>query len=619
MLFSFQNPFNDRIVNSQDSTIVTGTATREAYEQERNIGIKQVAQADRFLSKPLDESYKVPQGAYTFSVGKDEISFNFRGGSLREFTEALNRRGTDRLQASVITVERGTRSLLVESLVTGAESRLGFSGAAEDLAIDTGIIARLNDSRRDVAIREDTLSIPRDLAEGIEVSVQDEVLTLGAGGRAIINLNPTLRSLPAYTFSFEAATRVYQEEPWVPPEKPPGPDIPDAGAITYGDITIENDQSSAPLPAWAPPERPRRIDDLHTVTLNFVDGSQAALPVIRDSDPFREYQYHLADFAGDKAVSSIEIDNKNTHRDIYIKNIRAFDPGAMGDFKPSNPVSTAQDAELTMDGIAVKRNSNTISDLIPGVTLTLRSPSEQQVRLKIEPDRESIKESLISLVGNYNRLMAELNVLTRNDDKVVQELSYLSEDEQESLRKRLGAFTADSTLGQLRTNLQRSVTGSYPTQVDHDLAMLAQIGISTDVRGAGSSTGYDPARLRGYLEIDEKKLDAALDTRLPAIQQLFGLDTDGDLLVDTGIAYNLDFLTQPYVGTGGIIALKTGTIDSQIDQNTRRVETMDRQLAAKEMALKTQYAQMEAAYNRMDQMSTRLDQFSRQTDTNNNR
>jgi flagellar hook-associated protein 2 len=147
--------------------------------------------------------------------------------------------------------------------------------------------------------------------------------------------------------------------------------------------------------------------------------------------------------------------------------------------------------------------------------------------------------------------------------------------------------------------------------------MLAQIGISTDVRRSGAGGSYDPSRLRGYLEIDEKVLDHALETQLPVIQQLFGSDTDGDLITDSGLAYSLDQLTKPYVETGGFITLKTGTIDSRISQDQRRIDTMERQLAAKETALKIQYGQMEGAYTRMERMQNSLDQFSRQNSPNN--
>ncbi|MDR3277106.1 MAG: flagellar filament capping protein FliD [Treponema sp.] len=435
-LFSFQNPFSERKVISSDPSALTGTANRQAFDQELSFRVQQIAKADRFLSDPLDGDFQIEAGTYTFTVGPERISFNFRGGSLNDFVSTLNTRGQNKIKASLIAVQRGSKSLLIESLVTGAENRLGFEDSARDLAVRAGL----------------------------------------------------------------------------------------------GAVSEESD--------------------------------------------------------------------------------------TLGVFIPRNPVSTAQDAILNMDGIEISRPENTIDDLVPGVTLTVRAPSERSITLKVEPDREAIKDAIISLVGNYNRLMAEINILTRTDTQILDELSYLSEAERTSFQERLGIFAGDSTLTQFRTGLQRAVTSPYMTLDEGTLGMLAQIGISTDARGSGAG-GYDASRLRGYLEIDEQALDTALAGDLSFIQRLFGYDTDGDLVVDSGVAYTLDQMTRPYVETGGIISLKTGTIDSKIKQDNQRIETLDRQLAAKEADLKSQYAQMESAYAQMEQMTDSLSNWSLQNSSSN--
>jgi flagellar hook-associated protein 2 len=613
LLLSFQNPFNDRIVASGDESVLVGTATREASEQERSFAVKQTAQADRFLSQPLEDNFRVESGNYTFKVGKNEISFNFRGGTLREFAEALNRRGRDKIQADIITVQKGAKSLLIESKITGAENRLSFSGDAEKLAVAAGMAERLNDSLRIISLTEKTVR-----TDGQSAEVSDDTVKVYAGGQAAVPVDPALRPASNLFFSFEAATEILPEDSGSVSLPPPGPSIPGTGSVTYGGITIENDSSVVTTPEWTPPPIPPRVDDLGVIALKFTDGSVARVPAIRDSEAFQAYRFPLSDLTGGKTIASIDVINQNTHRDVSIRNIKVFDPDATGGMRPKNAVSIARDAAVVMDGIEITRSSNVIDDLIPGVTLTLKAPSDRPVTLGVVPDRESVKEAIISLVGNYNRLMAEVNVLTRNDDRLIQELSYLSAEEQEELRKRLGVFSGESTLGQFKAGLQRAAVGSYITSMDQDMAMLSQIGIGTDVRRAGASTGYDPSRLRGYLEIDEKALDAALETKLPAIQQLFSYDTDGDLIIDSGVAYMMDFLAKPYVETGGLITLKTGTIDSRIEQDSRRIETLNRQLAAKETSLKNQYAQMEGVYNRMEQMSSSLDQFSQRANANNN-
>jgi flagellar hook-associated protein 2 len=595
-LYSFQNPFNERTARSSDETVLTGTATRQAIEQERTFIVKQVAKADRFLSEPLETSYRVPAGNYRFRVGDADIGIDFRGGTLKEFAEALNRRGRDKVRAEILTVNPGTQSLLIESLVTGAENRLNFDGASEEFVKQIGMVSPVVvDSTR--VIQEAPLAVEAGRSASLPVARTDT------------NEDLMLR--------FETSTRTRPQDEI--PSAPQGPTIPSAGSVTYDGITIENDASSVPIPAWSPPPVPVRIDDMAMLSLKFTDGSSASLPLVRDSEGFTKSEYSLADIAGNKTVSSLEIINNNTHRDISIRNVTIYDPKTTGNFRPKNAVSTAQDAIVDMEGIEIRRPTNNIDDLLPGVTVIAKAPSDYPVRLTIEPDREAVKEAIISMVGNYNRLAAEINVLTRNDDRVVQELSYLNADEQAEMRKKLGIFSAETSLGQFKNSMQQAVTGPYPTAAGQELALLAQMGISTDVRRSGSTTGYDASRMRGYLEIDEKALDAALAGRLPAIQQLFGSDTDGDLIIDSGVAHALDTLTKPYVETGGIVSLKTGTLDSKIDQEQRRIATLDRQLEAKEATLKKQYGQIEGAFTRMERMSNSLDQLGQRMQSINGR
>jgi len=71
-LFSFQNPFNDRLAISADESVITASASREAAEQSYRFSVKQTAQADRFLSSPLDEKTKIEAGNYNFTVGDEK-------------------------------------------------------------------------------------------------------------------------------------------------------------------------------------------------------------------------------------------------------------------------------------------------------------------------------------------------------------------------------------------------------------------------------------------------------------------------------------------------------------------------------------------------------------------
>ncbi|MDR0524870.1 MAG: flagellar filament capping protein FliD [Spirochaetaceae bacterium] len=695
-LYSFQNPFNERVANSSDSAALSATATREAGEQEYSFTVKQIAKADKFLSDPLDDSFKIDEGTYTFAIGQETVTFPFKGGSLREFSDTINRRGRGKLTSSLIAVQPGKKSLLIESKITGAENKLQFLDAAENLGVQAGI---LGEKTGDTTIKADALQvkagetafIPLDIQKSpsrnalLQFEIATEVHTEPAKPapeekpaaeepaaksaseeKPEVEQRPPAESAPgqiaqvptpsaaiaaasamAATASKAVAEAVAAAKALIaaamgetpeaektpeetakddsPQEELAETEQPKETEIEIAEEPAETEQKvaaaeaekppsvpSANVPAWTPlTDSAKRVDTMQVLYLTFADGSSRSLPPIKDSDDFSSYQYRLFDVAGEKSIVSLEIVNQNTHRAVSIRNIRLHNPEAATDgIGALKPISEAQDAIITMEGIEISRPTNAISDLIPGVTLNAKAPSNSPISLKIEPDRENIKDAVITFVANYNRLVADINVLTRNDDKVVQELTYLSADEQADLRKRMGAFAGDSILGQFRSTLQRVAAAPYMT-AEQDVAMLAQIGIGTDVRGSGGS-GYDPARLRGYLEIDEKALDNALETNLNGVRQLFGYDSDGDYVVDSGVAYTLESLAKPYTEIGGIIALKTGSIDSRVAQENRRIETLDRQLAAKEAALKSQYGQMEGAYNRMERMNSSLDQFSQQ-------
>jgi flagellar hook-associated protein 2 len=615
-LYSFQNPFNERLGRSADESVITAIATREAAEQSFSFTVKQTAQADRFLSQPLDEKTRIEAGTYAFSVGNDEISINYRGGTLRNFVETINNRGRNKIAASLITVKSGTISLLIESKLTGSENRLGFSQDAAELAVNTGMMEVSNDTRKDIAINDNT--VRKSGQNAANVAVNNGVLQAAPLSSASVPFNLAISADSPLVLRLQTKTRVESDDMINIQPPPPGPSIP-TGTVTYGGITIENLPSDAPLPETASSVPPQRRDDMNVLSLVFSDGTTAKLPAISDSDSFTARQYNLSEVARGRTIVSLNLENSNTHREVSIGNIEVLDPSSKGGLKPSNAVSTARDAVLSMEGIEITRSTNVIDDLVPGVTLTVRGVSDKPVELKITANTDAVKEAIISFVGNYNRLMAEINILTARslpaglntstDDTIINELTYLNADERSEMRDRLGAFNGDITLTNIRNSLMRTVTAPYPTSLERELSLLAQIGINSN---AARTSGYDPSKLRGYLEIDEKILDAALETKIPAIKELFANDTTGDLIADTGVAFNVESLVRPFVETGGIISLKTGTIDSRINQDEKRIVNLDRQLAAKEQDLRAQYAKMEAAYARMEQMSTSLDNFSQQ-------
>jgi len=600
LLYGFENPFNERIASSSDESVLIATAERNADEGVARLSVEQLAEADRFISRDLPSDFDIPAGRYGFRVGENEEFFTYSGGSLRNFAQTINRRAADVVNARVVQNTANSQIILIEALEPGEANQLSFLEDSRAFGIEAGLLEEVVEQTLSTPIQASTVTNFQDPAAGRLRSVQAGTLTVEPGGEALIRFPAAVNDVSALVMELEVSvTNLWSG--WSPPETPPGPVLPDPGSITLGDITIENDPSQVPLPEWDSPEPPEIRDDLRVLSLR--DGSQVvSLPDLSDTDGFVTLQVPLSEYVD--GVDGLVVDNNNTHREIRVRNISVYDTTTRGDITPANPLSTARDAQLTFEGIRVIRPSNVIDDLVDGVTLELRGASTRDVQLTVEPDREAVTDSLIQFVFYYNELMREINILTRTDRAVVDEITNYTPEERETALERLGLLQGDLILNRIRSTLQTIMMNAYPTDAGSELTLLAQMGISTNASGPGG--GFDASRLRGYLEMNPRELESILRTHFEASRQLFGSDSDGDLTTDTGVAFELQRNLRPMTQTGGTIAIRTGTINTSISQTEDRIGREESRLEQAEADYRAQFAQMEAAMARMEQMQTRL-------------
>lgn len=101
------------------------------------------------------------------------------------------------------------------------------------------------------------------------------------------------------------------------------------------------------------------------------------------------------------------------------------------------------------------------------------------------------------------------------------------------------------------------------------------------------------------------------------IKNLFGYDSDGDLVIDSGIGYALDRQLTAWVQTGGIIATKNRNLDTQIQSSETKIKRLETQLAAKEANLKDKYGKMEGTLNSLNSQSNTISNFANSGRNNN--
>ena len=585
-LYSFNNPFNERIAESTDERAITATAERDATVETFKIDVDQIATADRFLSGNIERDRKIPEGMYQFKVGDKTVTYRFKGGKVSDFSEGLNKRGNGVIKSSIIGVSKNESALLIESLKTGEENKLILENESLDLAIDLNMVQKIQAEKTP-------------FAQNLNKNINPET-------KLEIPIPESIKNQQGLAIEFTVKTIPVEDITIAWNNRPTGPVLPFPGNIQFQDVIINNDESDTTLPPEPPKELRNPITDNSALYIKKTDGTILPLESIPQDNESKLYTINLNDY---EDITSIFINNRNTGKQLQIEGIASYNISANLGFEPLHPVSVAQNAKFRYEGIPMNRPTNEIDDVVPHVTLQLHSTTDRTANITIKNDTESAKDALINFVGNYNQLMAELNILTQNKPEIVDELEYFTEEESEKAKERLGVFQSEFSLKSSKSSLQQIITNSYMPEENFTIRTLAQVGIASKT---GVSTGASPAQMRGYMEIDEKKLDEALENNMDEVKNLFGYDTNDDKIIDAGIAYKMDQTLLAYVQTGGILAMKDSAIERNISNTETKIERLEVQVANKEADLKRKYGNMESTLNNLESQASSISNFANQ-------
>ncbi|MFA6936611.1 MAG: flagellar filament capping protein FliD [Treponema sp.] len=628
-LYSFENPFNNKLASSTDENAITAEASREAEYGTFKIDVLNPATADRFLSGNIDKNMEVPAGVYDYTVGDKTVHFNWKGGKLSDWVSGLNKRGNQTVKASLIGVSKDKQTLLIESLKTGQENKLQFKEEALNFAKSTDMLKDVKSetstfsssvssyktpSTTDDVVQKNMPSISKD-----NVTSDGKNLKIPARGGVEIEIPQSTKSNLNNKIEFTYSEKSTEDITTSINNKASGPSIPLSGGIEFKGVSVDNNQSETTLSQISEEEKTPvvPISNGSTVFFKNADGTE---------EEVNTSNFQTDGETGKKTISiamkdypnaeSIVIRNSSTGKEISVSVPESFDSSKDLGYAPSHAITTADDAKFKYEGITLTRSTNDVDDVVPNVTLHIHETTDKTATIKISPDKDSAKNALITFVGKYNQTIAEMNILSQDKPELISELDYLTDDEKESEEKKLGMFQGDSILSNGKTSLQRIVSASYKYSDEDTLTMLGQIGISTNASSSGG--GYNATKLRGYLEVDEKKLDTSLETDLEQIKQIFGFDSDGDLVIDNGIGYKLDKQLTAWVQSGGIIATKNSTLDKTIKNSNEKIAKLETQMEDKESELKSKYASMEGSINSLESQSSTISNFSKQNSGNSN-
>ena len=186
---------------------------------------------------------------------------------------------------------------------------------------------------------------------------------------------------------------------------------------------------------------------------------------------------------GSGAAASLRV---SVSGDAALAGLLEYDPSGTQNLTQT---TAAQDAKLVVNGVSVTSRSNTVSEVVDGVNLTLAKPGTATVT--IGASTAGVTQSVQDLVKSYNDLNKTLAELSRSDPA----------------NRNSGVLVGDATARSLQSQLRATLSASLPTATASDLRNLAQAGLSFQRDGS--------------LSLDTARLQSALSANPEAVARLF--------------------------------------------------------------------------------------------------
>jgi flagellar hook-associated protein 2 len=232
-------------------------------------------------------------------------------------------------------------------------------------------------------------------------------------------------------------------------------------------------------------------------------------------------------------------------------------------------IQSAQDAIIYIDQQKVTRNSNSLSDIISGVTISLKKADTSKTEsLSIDLDKSSVKSKISDFIKAYNSLADTVSSLSKYDPAT----------------KTGGPLLGDATLRSVKNQIRQAL--SDPVQGAAGFSTLSEIGITSSKTGV---LGLDPA-----------KLDKVLSSNFDGISKLFS--------GENGLATRFDGVINDYLSVNGALSSRVEGVNKQIGDISNQRNQLNTRLTAIEARYRKQFTAMDALVSQLQSTGNFLTQ-----------
>jgi flagellar hook-associated protein 2 len=315
----------------------------------------------------------------------------------------------------------------------------------------------------------------------------------------------------------------------------------DTDAGMSGDLVFDYDGTSTTVATSG-----LSLEEIAT-EINDVDGLTAY--VMNTGDATSPYRLVVQ---GDDRGSDYGIDFSSS--DAGVASTLGFDDSA-------NRTIEASSASLTINGVAVTSDGNTVADAVPGMTITITGTTSDAITVDVSSDPDAIEEKIQAFVDAYNDVV---NFISTNSIY----------DSEEGIR---GAFVGESGVRRVSQGMASVVTAEY-ADLSQDYESLGIIGIETTSSG--------------MLEIDSDKFQEIL---LADPDQVADLFTSEDGFI-AAMQDQLDVYTDD---TEGSLSVRKDSIEQRITDLNDDVDNLQDRLDRMEARLRAQFTSMEVTMGQL--------------------
>ncbi len=243
--------------------------------------------------------------------------------------------------------------------------------------------------------------------------------------------------------------------------------------------------------------------------------------------------------------------NLGTNRTAYVQNQTGEDTAGYVH------QLTALNSKFAFNGLEIERFSNTISDLVTGVTISLKSlmtEDDPDVTVNVNVDVKSIRSKIEEFITNFNDLY-----------------TYIKSNSKTTEGKRgvlLGNSSASSLASILSTAAYSPVSGISSSEIN----TLSELGITFDTQNGLSIS-------------NSNQLDNAIASNSAQVEALFNSDS--------GLANTLYDKVKPYTGTGGYIDKLKSSLKTNVDYLNDSIESTKKRIEKSADILRQNYYQLQ--------------------------